>query len=146
MVAIPIALPLIMQVTTALGAGRMASEFNAVITSLPALQDLCAMSVLCSDKTGTLTSANISIIADQVFTVDGFSREVGVAQLMFACDTSDWCVGPGIVWCTGFEQGQEGGPNRSQRYQALRQIIWGWWPAEMRRVYSRALGRFQPYL
>ena len=55
--AIPIALPIVLQVTMALGAGKMAREFSAVVTSVPALQDISSMSVLCSDKTGTLTTA-----------------------------------------------------------------------------------------
>ena len=48
--SIPVALPLVLQVTMALGAGKMAREFSAVVTSLPALQDISSMSVLCSDK------------------------------------------------------------------------------------------------
>ena len=40
------------QVTMALGAGKMAREFDSVVTSLPALQDISSMTVLCSDKTG----------------------------------------------------------------------------------------------
>lgn len=71
--AVPVALPLVLQVTMALGAGKMATEFNAVVTSLPALQDISSMSVLCSDKTGTLTTANISIHKESVYTSEGFT-------------------------------------------------------------------------
>ena len=53
--SIPIALPLVLQITMALGAAKMATHFDAVVTSLPALQDISSMTVLCSDKTGTLT-------------------------------------------------------------------------------------------
>ena len=56
--AVPVAPPLVLQVTMALGAGKMVTEFNAVVTSLPTLQDISSMSVLCSDKTNTLTTAN----------------------------------------------------------------------------------------
>ena len=73
--AVPIALPLVLQVTMALGAGKMASEFSAVVTSLPALQDISSMQCLCSDKTGTLTTAKISIHAESCWTADGFSKE-----------------------------------------------------------------------
>ena len=73
--AVPVALPLVLQVTMALGAAKMATDFNAVVTSLPALQDISSMSVLCSDKTGTLTTANISIHADSVWTANGFTKE-----------------------------------------------------------------------
>lgn len=73
--AVPVALPLVLQVTMALGAAKMATEFNAVVTSLPALQDISSMSVLCSDKTGTLTTANISIHAESVWTAEGFTKD-----------------------------------------------------------------------
>lgn len=74
--AIPVALPLVMQVTMALGAGKMAREFNSVVTALPALQDISSMTVLCSDKTGTLTTARISIIEDSVWACGSFSKKL----------------------------------------------------------------------
>lgn len=73
--SIPIALPIVMQVTMALGAGKMASDHNAVVTSVPALQDISSMSVLCSDKTGTLTTAKITIAADMIWTPPGFTKQ-----------------------------------------------------------------------
>lgn len=73
--SVPVALPLVLQVTMALGAGMMARDHNAVITSLPALQDIASMTVLCSDKTGTLTTAKISIIQDAVWPAEGFTKE-----------------------------------------------------------------------
>lgn len=73
--SVPVALPLVLQVTMALGAGKMARSYNAVVTSLPALQDISSMSVLCSDKTGTLTTARISIISDAVWCGEGFSKD-----------------------------------------------------------------------
>jgi H+-transporting ATPase len=73
--SVPVALPLVLQVTMALGAGKMARKYNAVVTSLPALQDISSMSILCSDKTGTLTTAKISIIQDAVWCADDFSKD-----------------------------------------------------------------------
>ena len=73
--AIPIALPIIMQVTMALGAGKMAREYNSVVTSLPALQDISSMTILCSDKTGTLTTARITIHAESVWCGENFSKQ-----------------------------------------------------------------------
>jgi len=46
--SIPIALPLVMQVVMALGAAYLAKEHHAIITSIPALQDIASMSILCS--------------------------------------------------------------------------------------------------
>ncbi len=73
--SVPVALPLVLQVTMALGAGTMARDFNAVVTSLPALQDISSMSVLCSDKTGTLTTAKISIHGEMIWANEGFTKE-----------------------------------------------------------------------
>mmetsp|Transcript_16480 Transcript_16480/g.27614 ORF Transcript_16480/g.27614 Transcript_16480/m.27614 type:complete len:979 (-) Transcript_16480:1850-4786(-) len=73
--AIPVALPLVLQVTMALGAGKMAREFDSVVTSLPALQDISSMTILCSDKTGTLTTARISIHAESVWTCGSFTKQ-----------------------------------------------------------------------
>ena len=73
--AIPIALPLVLQVNMALGAAFLAKHNNAIVTSIPALQDIASMSILCSDKTGTLTTAKMSIIPDSIHAAEGFEKE-----------------------------------------------------------------------
>lgn len=65
--AIPIALPIVLNVTMSLGAAKMATHYSAVVTNIPALQDIASMSVLCSDKTGTLTTAKMTINPDMVW-------------------------------------------------------------------------------
>jgi magnesium-transporting ATPase (P-type) len=52
--SIPIALPLVLQVNLALGASYLAKHYHAVVTSIPALQDIASMSMLCSDKVSRL--------------------------------------------------------------------------------------------
>ncbi len=73
--AVPIALPVVMTVTQALGAVEMAKE-HAIVTHLTALQEIASMSVLCSDKTGTLTTAQITIFHDKIWVNgDHYSQE-----------------------------------------------------------------------
>jgi H+-transporting ATPase len=70
--AVPVAMPAVMSVTMALGARALALK-EAIVTKLPAIEEVAGIDVLCSDKTGTLTQNKIT--PGEPFTLNDFTQE-----------------------------------------------------------------------
>ena len=73
--AVPEGLPAILSVVLALGVQRMAKH-HAIVKNLSSVETLGSASVICSDKTGTLTRSEMTI--ERVMTASGGTRVTGV--------------------------------------------------------------------
>jgi H+-transporting ATPase len=70
--AVPVAMPAVLSVTMALGAKMLAAK-QAIVTKLAAVEEVAGIDVLCSDKTGTLTKADLT--PGEPFTVNNVKPE-----------------------------------------------------------------------
>ncbi|THH19797.1 hypothetical protein EUX98_g8705 [Antrodiella citrinella] len=71
---IPIAMPTVLSVTLAVGVQQLAN-YKAIVTRITAIEELAAVTILCSDETGTLTTNKLTIDRSIIRTYGAFSGE-----------------------------------------------------------------------
>ncbi|KAG0198268.1 plasma membrane H+-ATPase [Mortierella sp. NVP41] len=93
---IPIAMPTVLSVTLAIGARQLA-EHKAIVTRMSAIEELAGVTILCSDKTGTLTLNELTIDLANVKTYSEVTPENIILFSAYASrvenqDAIDTCV------------------------------------------------------
>jgi H+-transporting ATPase len=84
--SVPVALPAVLSVTMAVGARHLAAR-QAVVSHLPAVEELGGIDVLCSDKTGTLTENRLAVA--RTWRADGVTDDELLTAAALACRPED---------------------------------------------------------
>jgi H+-transporting ATPase len=83
--SIPVALPAVLSVTMAVGARYLARR-EAVVSHLPAVEEMSGVDVLCADKTGTITKNELAI-ADVAVLDRGAGRDEVLRQAALTAES-----------------------------------------------------------
>ncbi|KAJ7104360.1 hypothetical protein B0H15DRAFT_795129 [Mycena belliarum] len=85
---IPIAMPTVLSVTLAVGAQQLAKH-KAIVTRITAIEELAGVTILCSDKTGTLTTNKLTIDRETILTYSSFSADDVILLAAYASRTEN---------------------------------------------------------
>lgn len=85
---IPIAMPTVLSVTLAVGATQLA-KYKAIVTRITAIEELAGVTILCSDKTGTLTTNKLTIDRNTIKTYAEFGPDDVILLAAYASRTEN---------------------------------------------------------
>ena len=85
---IPIAMPTMLSVTLTVSAQQLAKH-KAIVTRITTIEELAGVTILCSDKTGTLTTNRLTIDRNTVHTYSPFSTEDVILLAAYASRTEN---------------------------------------------------------
>jgi H+-transporting ATPase len=85
---IPIAMPTVFSVTLAIGAQQLAKH-KVIVTRFTAIEELAGVTILCSDKTGTLTTDKLAVDRNTIQTYGPFSADGVILLAAYASRTEN---------------------------------------------------------
>ncbi|KAI8452365.1 plasma membrane ATPase 1 [Phakopsora pachyrhizi] len=105
---IPIAMPTVLSVTLAVGAQQLA-KYKAIVTRITAIEELAGVTILCSDKTGTLTTNKLTIDKSTVKTYSDVSADDVCLLASYASRTENQdAIDSCIVGMVGIDAARRG--------------------------------------